>query len=108
MPYFGRRRGVAIESTEIQRTPVTSCSPRLQQLLTDAITRANIRPHYLPSGAGHDALMFDGITDIAMMFVRCGNGGISHSPLESITADDADAAVKILLDVVTNFKNEEK
>jgi len=44
--------------------------------------------------------MFAGLTDIAMLFVRCGNGGVSHSPLESITATDADLAARILLDVL--------
>ena len=42
-------------------------------------------------------------TDIGMLFVRCGNGGISHNPLETITADDADIAARVLLDVVTNL-----
>ncbi len=99
-----KRRGVAIEVAEVQRTPTVACSPRMQGLLADAIVRAGIRPHYLPSGAGHDAVMFDGITDIGMLFVRCGNGGISHSPLESLTADDADVAARILLDVIMNFQ----
>jgi N-carbamoyl-L-amino-acid hydrolase len=48
--------------------------------------------------------LFDGITDIGMLFARCGNGGISHSPLESITANDADVAARILLDVMMNFQ----
>jgi hypothetical protein len=25
-----------------------------------------------------------------MLFTRCGNGGISHNPLETMTADDAE------------------
>jgi N-carbamoyl-L-amino-acid hydrolase len=29
----------------------------------------------------------------AMLFVRGGNSGISHNPLETITADDAQLAV---------------
>ena len=39
-----------------------------------------------------------------MLFVRCGTGGISHSPLETITAADADVAVRVLLDVLENFE----
>ena len=66
--------------------------------------RAGIRPRYLPSGAGHDAVSFSGVTDIAMLFVRCGNGGISHSPLETITDADADIAARILLDVLVNLE----
>ena len=97
---IGKRRSVTIKTTEMQRTPVVPCSPRLQRLLADCITRAGLRPHYLPSGAGHDGILFDGITDVGMLFVRCGNGGVSHSPLESITADDADIAARLLLDVL--------
>lgn len=100
---IARRRAVKIEVTEVQRTPVVSCSPRMQQRLADAITRAGVRPYHLPSGAGHDAIMFEGLTDTAMLFVRCGNGGISHSPLETITAADADTAARILLDVILNL-----
>ena len=59
---------------------------------------------HLPSGAGHDAVMFSGVTDVGMLFVRCGNGGISHSPLETITAADADLAARILLDTICEFR----
>jgi len=73
------KRGVIIESKEVQRTAAVRCSPRLQSLLADAVTRAGAKPRYLPSGAGHDAMMFDGLTDTAMLFVRCGNGGVSRT-----------------------------
>ena len=101
---IGERRGVTIKTTEMQRTPVVPCSPRLQRLLADCITRAGFRPRYLPSGAGHDGILFDGITDVGMLFVRCGNGGVSHSPLESITADDADIAAHLLLDLLQKLQ----
>jgi len=94
------RRGVSFKSTEVQRTAAVRCSPRLQSLLADAVARAGVRPRHLPSGAGHDAMMFDGLTDVAMLFVRCGNGGVSHSPREIITAEDADMAARVMLDAV--------
>jgi beta-ureidopropionase / N-carbamoyl-L-amino-acid hydrolase len=94
------KRGVIIESKEVQRTAAVRCSPRLQSLLADAVTRAGAKPRYLPSGAGHDAMMFDGLTDTAMLFVRCGNGGVSHSPREIITAEDADVAARVILETV--------
>ena len=50
------------------------------------------------SGAGHDAMAMAALTDVAMLFVRCGNGGISHNRLETMTADDADIAARVLLD----------
>jgi hydantoinase/carbamoylase family amidase len=93
-------RGVAIESKEVQRTAAVRCSPRLQSLLGEAVAHVGIEPRHLPSGAGHDAVMFDGVTDLAMLFVRCGNGGVSHSPLEIISVEDADLAARVLLDAV--------
>ncbi len=39
----------------------------------------------------------------ACCFVRCGNGGISHSPLETITAEDADLGARVLLDFLLNL-----
>ena len=44
------------------------------------------------------------ITDVAMLFTRCGNGGISHNPLETMTADDAELGAQALLHFLRNFK----
>jgi acetylornithine deacetylase/succinyl-diaminopimelate desuccinylase-like protein len=103
MRRIAERRGVTVESREVQRTKAVQCSPRLQTLLANAITRAGVAPRHLPSGAGHDAMMFDRVTDLAMLFVRCGNGGVSHSPREIITAEDADLAARVLLDAVLHL-----
>jgi hydantoinase/carbamoylase family amidase len=98
------RRRVSVETTEIARASAVPCSGRLQKLLGDSASSLGIEPRFLPSGAGHDAMMFDGVTDLAMLFVRCGNGGISHSPLETITAQDAGIAAQVLLNAILNFK----
>jgi len=84
----------------VQRTAAVRCSPRLESLLADAVTRAGVKPRHLPSGAGHDGMMFAGLTDVAMLFVRCGNGGVSHSPREIITAEDAEIGARVMLDAV--------
>ena len=55
------------------------------------------------SDAGHDAMAFVDLTDIAMLFVRCGNGGISHHPDETMTEADADLSTAILLDIFRRF-----
>jgi len=39
-----------------------------------------------------------------MLFVRC-KGGISHNPAESVTAEDADAAVAALIAAVKSLAN---
>jgi acetylornithine deacetylase/succinyl-diaminopimelate desuccinylase-like protein len=37
---------------------------------------------------------------VAMLFVRCGNGGISHDPRETMTSADAAFGAEILCDVL--------
>jgi N-carbamoyl-L-amino-acid hydrolase len=104
MGRIAQARGVRFESEELARTPAVACAPRLQQALAAAVERAGVAPRYLMSGAGHDAVMFDGLTDVGMLFVRCGNGGVSHSPLEAITAEDADIAARVLIETLSNMR----
>lgn len=100
------RRGVAVVLSETLRAPVVPCSARMRQLLAESLGRAGIDATALPSGAGHDAVMFHGVTEIGMLFVRCGNGGVSHSPLETITEADADLAATVLLDALNHLHDQ--
>lgn len=100
---IAERRGVTAEVANIAHHAAVACAPRMQSALARATRRNGIEPFYLASGAGHDGEMFAGVTDIGMLFVRCGNGGISHSPLETVTAADVDIAARILLDAVLNL-----
>lgn len=100
---IAKRRRVTVTAKEVSRHRAVPCAPAMQQALAQAVARAGVEPFYLPSGAGHDAEMFAGVTDIGMLFVRCGNGGISHSPLESVTAEDTDLAARVVLDVLTTL-----
>ncbi|PZP27439.1 MAG: 2-oxo-4-hydroxy-4-carboxy-5-ureidoimidazoline decarboxylase [Roseateles depolymerans] len=59
-----------------------------------AVAELGLPLHRLPSGAGHDAMKLHELLPQAMLFVRGGNGGISHNPLESVTVDDAELAVR--------------
>jgi beta-ureidopropionase / N-carbamoyl-L-amino-acid hydrolase len=97
---IARRRGVRLSARELLRAKAVPCAPRLQQLFADSIAASALPVMRLASGAGHDAVMFDGFTDIGMLFVRCGNGGISHNPLETVTAEDAGIAAQILRDTL--------
>ncbi len=98
-----RRRRVTAAVKELSRHRAVPCAPSLQAALARAVGRAGIEPFHLASGAGHDAEMFAPITDIGMLFVRCGNGGISHSPLETVTAEDADIGARVLLEFLVNL-----
>jgi N-carbamoyl-L-amino-acid hydrolase len=100
---IAERRGVIAEVAKIAHHAAVSCAPQIQSALARAVSRNGIEPFYLASGAGHDGEMFAGVTDIGMLFVRCGNGGISHSPRETVTAADVDIAARILLDAILNL-----
>lgn len=90
-------RGVALEWVPVQEMKAAACDTGEQERLARAIGALSIPVRRLPSGAGHDAMQFAGITPIAMLFVRCGNGGVSHSPRETLSAEDADIATQVLL-----------
>jgi allantoate deiminase/N-carbamoyl-L-amino-acid hydrolase len=92
------RRGVELALSQTMRVPCAACSPPLMDRLAECIDAAGVPVHRLASGAGHDAMVMARITEVCMLFVRCGNGGISHNPLETMTAEDAGIAARVLLD----------
>jgi allantoate deiminase/N-carbamoyl-L-amino-acid hydrolase len=98
------RRTIDLALDRIVAAPAVMCAPWLMQQLAAATKRAGMPAFELPSGAGHDAMTLSKITDVAMLFTRCGNGGISHNRLETITADDAEVSAQILLDFLRQFK----
>ena len=57
----------------------------------------------MPSGAGHDAMKLHEVMPQAMLFMRGGNSGISHNPLESITVDDTELCVRAFQHLVENL-----
>jgi OHCU decarboxylase len=92
------RRGIEYTVEQLVEAQAAPCSPRLMEQLGAAVQRAGLPRFDLLSGAGHDAMAMAAILDVAMLFTRCGNGGISHNPLETMTADDAEIAARVLLD----------
>lgn len=91
------RRGIQEKLWKLVEADAAPCAPRLMDRLGAAIEAAGLPRFDLLSGAGHDAMEMAAITDVAMLFTRCGNGGISHNPLETMTADDAEVAGEVLL-----------
>jgi len=98
------RRNIDYKAEQTVAAPAAPCAPWLMKQLSAATERAGVKPFELASGAGHDAMTIAKMTDVAMLFTRCGNGGISHNPLETMTADDAEVSAQILLDFLRNFK----
>lgn len=94
---IARERGVAIEWTVLQELAAARCDERERARMARAVAALGQPVRELPSGAGHDAMQFASLVPIAMLFVRCGNGGVSHSPRETLSAEDADVATRVLL-----------
>lgn len=96
------RRGVGIEPALTHEAAAVPCAPWLMARIERALAAHGVAPHRLPSGAGHDGMALAGLTDIAMIFIRC-RGGISHNPAEAISAADAGLGADILLHVIESF-----
>ena len=97
------RRGVSLAWEAFFQLRAAPCDARLQAQFARSIESLGLPVRRLPSGAGHDAMEMINVAPIAMLFVRCGNGGISHNPLETMTAADADVATAVLLDFLERF-----
>jgi N-carbamoyl-L-amino-acid hydrolase len=88
------RRGVRFTHEVSERASAAPSDPAWQRRWEDAVAALGLPIHRMPSGAGHDAMKLHTVMPQAMLFVRGENGGISHNPLESSTADDMELAVR--------------
>jgi beta-ureidopropionase / N-carbamoyl-L-amino-acid hydrolase len=99
------RRRVKVGQRRLLQAASVPCAQALQDAWAASIERTTGRPALrLPSGAGHDAMMMASLTDVGMLFVRCGNGGISHHPDETLSAADAAIAARVFQDFLLHFE----
>ena len=102
---IAQRREVTVQVRKVLEIERAPCALGMQQQWVESVRRvtgtSDVRR--LPSGAGHDAMVMQQITDIGMLFARCGNGGISHHPDETLSAADADVAARVFQDFLLHF-----
>ncbi|MFZ9098591.1 MAG: 2-oxo-4-hydroxy-4-carboxy-5-ureidoimidazoline decarboxylase [Burkholderiaceae bacterium] len=91
------RRGAQASLEEVLRASAAPSDATWQQHWRHAVQAVGLKPHVLPSGAGHDAMMLHHLMPQAMLFVRGENLGISHNPLESTTSDDMQLAIDAMM-----------
>lgn len=101
---IGKKRTIEVKIEKLQSQGVAACAPWLMQQMDAAVAAEGLAVRRLPSGAGHDGMAIQALTDICMLFVRC-KGGISHHPAESITEADAGAGARAFLRFIENFKS---
>jgi len=104
--HIATQRRVRANVRRVLEASCAPCATGLQAQWAAAITRVTgeSAPLHLPSGAGHDAMRMASITPIGMLFVRCGNGGISHHPDESLSIGDAEIAARAFIDFLMHFE----
>lgn len=94
---IAKRRAVSFDYSESMRAAAAPSDPVWQQRWERAVASLDLPVFRLNSGAGHDAMKLHTIMPQAMLFVRGGNRGISHNPLEIISAEDATLATRAFM-----------
>ncbi len=100
------RRGVHFTLEETMRAAAAPSAPPWQQRWERAVQTLGLPLFRMPSGAGHDAMKMHEAMPQAMLFMRGGNAGISHNPLEAITNDDAELAVRAFAHLIEQLASE--
>ena len=100
------RRGLHHRIEETMRAAAAPSAPALQARWERAVEATGLPVHRMPSGAGHDAMKLHEVMPQAMLFVRGGNSGISHNPLEEISNDDAELCVRAFQSLLEQLATE--
>ncbi len=99
-------RGLRFSLDKTMDANAAPCAPVWQRRWASAVAALGLPVLHLPSGAGHDAMKLHELMPQAMLFVRGGHEGISHNPLESVTADDAELAIAALQRLLAQLAEE--
>lgn len=95
---------VAIEET-VKSSPVP-IEEDLQQKAGQAVEEVlGRKPCYLPSGAGHDAMVIGQYIPMAMLFTRS-KEGISHNPAEWSSLNDCVQTIHVLKKLLENLMHD--
>ena len=99
------RRRLKARITKTHENRTAACALWLRDQFGAAIAESGHHILDLPSGAGHDGMAMIDVADIGMLFVRC-RGGISHHPDEHVSTEDVEAAMRVLMRFIENFRSE--
>ena len=99
-------RGLAFKLELTLQAAAAPSAPAWQQRWEAAVQALSLPVFRMPSGAGHDAMKLHEAMPQAMLFLRGGNSGISHNPLETITADDAELCVAAFMQLLEGLASE--
>ncbi|MEH6989990.1 M20 family metallo-hydrolase [Cytobacillus firmus] len=96
---IAEERGIEVQMNLNAKIKPLPISEILQAGIAESLTKFNINPVYIPSGAGHDTMIVGTEVPAAMLFVRS-RDGISHNPREWTSLNDCVYGVHVLKDFV--------
>lgn len=97
-----QKRHLTAEVEEFLRARPVALNPTVVKVVSAACAQAGLPAYHLPSGAGHDAQVLTQLADVGMIFVRC-RDGISHSPAEYVTPEDAFLGAQVLYEATVQL-----
>lgn len=100
------KNGISCEVEDMLYEKPTQLSKEIHQALTESARKLNFKHRTMVSGAGHDAMIFAGLTEVGLVFVPSHNG-ISHAPEEWTDYDKLQKGIEVVLDTVKKWTEED-
>ena len=92
---IAEEEGLGLELAETYRVPPASMAGELVELIEGAAAIEGASAARMPSGAGHDAMVFAGRVPAGMLLVPS-RGGVSHSPDEYSSPAQCEMGARVL------------
>jgi allantoate deiminase len=89
---IAERRGLSVDSKMQMDQAAVAMDAEMSRMAAEAMGEVGLSPHWMVSGAGHDAMIFQERVPTTMIFLRS-PGGLSHHPDESVRAEDVEIAL---------------
>ncbi|ENM5071173.1 Zn-dependent hydrolase [Listeria monocytogenes] len=99
------KNGITCEIEDMLYEPPTHLSKEIHQALTESADQLGLKYRTMVSGAGHDAMIFAGLTEVGLIFVPSHNG-ISHAPEEWTDYDKLQKGIEVVLETVKKWTEE--
>lgn len=97
------KRGVKYEIVKTLELKPAHCSKEIISIMNHCADDLKIPHTEMVSYPCHDAVNFERIMPIGMIFLRSSNGGVSHCPQEYTTQDDLEMGANLLLHTLINL-----
>ena len=97
-------RGVEPEIEQLHSLDPSPCSESIIKKMEESFTETEVQSIKLISGAGHDAMVMAGITNMGMVFIRS-KDGISHNPKEWSDQKDLAMGAEVLFKTLVKLAN---